>query len=68
MVGSQELSTDGLSAGFTSDLSLAQYGSYGSYSASNAFGLLTVKGSKPLNVGTFTAYTDMASDRSYDGR
>ncbi len=68
VVGSQELSTDGLSAAFTPDLSLAQYGSYGSYSASNAFGLLTVKGSKPLNVGTFTAYTDMASDRSYDGR
>jgi hypothetical protein len=68
VVGQQELSTDGLTAGYSPHLSLAQYGNYGSYSASNAFGLLTVKGSKELNVGAFSAYTDMASDRSYSGR
>ena len=68
VMGRQELSTDALPTGFSPDLSLVQFGSYGSYGANNAFGQLTVKGSKALNVGAFSAYTDMSSDRWYNGR
>ena len=68
VVGQRELSTDGLPAGYSPNLHLEQFGNYGSYSDNNAFGLLTVKCSKTLNVGEFTAYTDLYDDRYYSGR
>ena len=68
VLGRQTLDTDGLPDGYKPDLNLLQHGSYGGYGANNAFGLLTVTGSKALNIGAFTSYTDLFSDRSYTGR
>lgn len=68
VVGKRELSTDNLPADYRPNIGLVQFGSYGSYGANDAFGLLRVTGSKPLNVETFSAFTDLYSDRNYNGR
>ncbi len=68
VVGQHELSTDGLPADYRPSLSLIQQGNYGGYGANNTFGQLTVMGSKLLDLSTFTAYTDLYSDRAYTGR
>ena len=67
IVGKRELQTDGLPADYRPDLSLVQFGNYGGYGANDAFGYLTVMGSKTLNVGTFSAFTDLYADRAWNG-
>ncbi len=64
----QELNTDVLPDGYQPDLSLVKQDNYGSYSYDEAFGVLSVTGSKGLNAGAFTAYTDLYNDRSYNQR
>ena len=68
VVGQHEMSTDGLPADFQPDLALVQHGTYGGYGANDAFGLLHITGSKALNIGTFSAFTDLSADRSWNGR
>lgn len=67
VVGNRELSTDGLPSGYKPDMDLAQFGDYGGYSSNNAFGWLTVSGGQPLSLGAFKAFTDVYSDRWYNG-
>lgn len=68
VAGQHELNTDGLPDGYQPNLDLVQQGNYGGYGANDAFGLLSVTGSKPLSVGTFSAYTDLYADRIWSGR
>ena len=68
VLGKQVLNTDDLPSGYSPNINLSQFGDYGGYGDNNAFGLLTVKGSKALNVGAFTAFTDLHDDRNYTGR
>ena len=68
VLGQQELNTDDLPSGYSPNIRLSQFGDYGGYGDNDAFGLLTVKGSKALNVGAFTAFTDLHDDRNYTGR
>ena len=67
VLGQQTLDTDGLPADYHPDLNILQQGNYGGYGPNNAFGVLTVTGSQPLDVRAFTAFTDLSSDRYYNG-
>ena len=60
VLGSKELSSDVLPDNYQPNLKLVQKGNYGAYSSINSFGWLTITGSKPLHLGHFSAYNDLA--------
>lgn len=67
VAGTQQLNTDMLPDGYQPDLTLALQGEYGGYGPGNAFGQLSITGSKNLSVGTFTMSTDAYSDLYWNG-
>ncbi len=65
VLGQRKIDTDDFPADYTPDLSLVQAGNYSSYSLKNAFGWLTIEGSKPLKVNNLYVCSDIFATRSW---